>query len=172
MAAFTDDDRGALDFELLRDGATTLYRRRTRFEAAIDALAALGYVVHRIDAATREEFERGMTRALDFEGQFGYAPWTGSLDALVDAFRGVAFAGRGVVFAFLRLDALHAVEPALARGTLDILEGASRDYLLYGLRLIGLVQTDDPDLDLGALGGRGAQWNRSEWLAADRRAPL
>ena len=136
----------------------------------MDKLVALGYLVHRIDARAREPFFTGLTEALRFLENFGYAPWTGNLDALNDAFREVLFGDhRGVAFAFHRFDALYRVDPRLARVTLDILEASARDHLLFGHRLLAVVHSDDPDLDLGLLGGRGATWNRQEWLTAHRR---
>jgi hypothetical protein len=121
-------------------------------------------------ARVRASFAAGLTEALRFHENFGYTPWTGNLDAVNDAFREVLFGDhRGVVFAFHSFDALHRAELHLAQGTLDILEASARDHLLFGHRLLAVVHSDDPDLDLGSLGGRGATWNRREWLSADRR---
>jgi hypothetical protein len=170
MTAFSEADVDSIDFELLRHGATTLFRRPALFNAAVDELSALGYSVHRIDARARVPFVAGLTEALRFLENFGYTPWTGNLNALNDAFREVLFGDhRGVAFAFHGLDALHRVEPDLAQGTLDILEASARDHMLFGHRLLAVVQSDDPDLNLGSLGGRGVIWNRREWLTADRR---
>jgi len=170
MAAFSAADVGSIDFELLRHGAITLFRRPALFDAAVDQLTAIGYLVHRIDARAGVTFVAGLTEALRFHENFGYAPWTGNLDALNDAFREVLFGDhRGVAFAFYGLDALHRVEPDLAQGTLDILEASARDHMLFGHRLLAVAHSDDPDLNLGSLGGRGATWNRREWLTANRR---
>lgn len=170
MVAFFEADVGSIDFELLRHGATTLFRRLVLFNAAVDQLAALGYLVHRIDARARVPFVDGLTKALRFHDNFGYTPWGGNLDALNDAFRYVSFDDhRGVAFAFHGLDALHQVEPRLAQCTLDILESSARDHMLFGHRLLAVVQSDDPDLNLGSLGARAATWNRREWYATDRR---
>jgi hypothetical protein len=170
MAAFGAAEVDSLDFELLQHGATTLFRRPALFNAAVDQLAALGYLVHRIDAQARGSFVAGLTEALRFHENFGYTPWGGNLDALNDAFREVLFGDhRGVAFAFHGFDALHRVEPRLAQVTLDILEGSSRDHMLFGHRLLAVVHSDDPDLNLGSLGGRGVTWNRQESLTADRR---
>jgi hypothetical protein len=167
------DPLAPLEFSLLRHGATTLFRRRALFAEAAEGLAALGYQVHQIDARARAPFLADLTLALAFQENFGYAPWTGSLDALNDALRSVAFGDhRGVAFAFERLDALHAADAPLAQGTLDLVEANARDHLLSGHRLVALVQSDDPWLDLGPLGGRPATWNAREWMNADRVGEL
>ena len=170
MAAFCAADGDSIDFELLQHGATTLFRRPALFNAAVDQLTALGYLVHRIDARAREPFVTGLTEALRFHENFGYTPWGGNLDALNDAFREVLFGDhRGVAFAFHRFDALHRVEPRLAQGTLDILEGSARDHMLFAIGCwpwftpMTLTSTSDRSA------GRCATWNRREWLAADRR---
>jgi hypothetical protein len=57
----------------------------------------------------------------------------------------------------------------VAEIVLDILAGSSRFLLLNGGRLVTLVQTNDPNLRIGKLGGATPQWNRREWLDAKRR---
>lgn len=100
MAAFSGADVESIDYKLLRYGATTLFRRPALFSAAIDELAALGYLVHRIDARAPAPFIAGLTEALRFHENLGYTPWTGDLNALNDAFREVVFDDhRGVAFA-------------------------------------------------------------------------
>ena len=51
---------------------------------------------------------------------------------------------------------------------LDEMAGASRHCTLKGKRFILLVQTDDPNMRIGALGGTSPAWNRREWLKANR----
>jgi len=50
-----------------------------------------------------------------------------------------------------------------AEVVLDIIVSGSRFHLLNGNRLLALVQTDDPELRFGAIGGSSPQWNRREW---------
>ena len=154
---------------LLRHGAITKFFRREPFERTIAELVNAGYRAHVIDADDGSVFRAQMTRALRFRENFGYEPWTGNLDALNDAFRSIELATvAGVVFAFTRFDLLHAAEPRLAEGVVDVLESASREHLVVGARLIGLVQSDDPRLELPACGGRSPSWNDEEWLDANR----
>ncbi len=154
---------------LLRHGAITKFFRREPFQRTVAELAKAGYRAHLIDADDASVFRAQMTRALRFQENFGYEPWTGSLDALNDAFRSVDFESvTGVVFAFSRFELLHAADPRFGEGVLDILESASREHLVLGMRLIGLVQSDDPRLELPACGGRAPAWNDEEWLNTSR----
>jgi hypothetical protein len=57
---------------------------------------------------------------------------------------------------------------AAAQTVLDIMASASRVMLLTGKRLITLVQSDDPRMQFGKLGGVSAEWNKREWLNRDR----
>ena len=64
-----------------------------------------------------------MSDALNWQGQFGYWPWTGNLDALTDGFREQPFGseGRGA----LMLDGFHVLEQTdkdYAHIVLDIIE--------------------------------------------------
>ena len=56
-------------------------------------------------------------------------------------------------------------------GLLDIIAHQSRIWLVEGQRLLCLVQSDDPDLDFGIVGGYRPSWNRSEWSDSERKAP-
>ncbi|MGE3272420.1 MAG: hypothetical protein AB7P40_26970, partial [Chloroflexota bacterium] len=58
-----------------------------------------------------------------------------------------------------------------ALAILDIIEDGSRWHLLFGRRLVALVQTDDPELEFERVGARPVTWNRREWLRAQRGLP-
>jgi hypothetical protein len=169
MASFTEDDTDRLDWQLLQNGAVTLYWRRELFDRDISWLRDHGYSAHIIDCADIARFHAQMTRVLRFKENYGYEPWTGNLDALRDAFSDLVFDSvTGIAFCFTRIDLLAAADRDLARTTLDIIESQSRDYLLFGHRFLAFAQTDDPAIELGSIGARRANWNRSEWLNANR----
>lgn len=56
-----------------------------------------------------------------------------------------------------------------AEVVLDVMAGACRFFLLNGKRFMVLVQTENPDIQIGSLGGRSPVWNRREWLNAKRK---
>jgi hypothetical protein len=155
--------------EFLGYGAITKFFRRELFQAAVAKLTEGGYRVHVVDCSNEEAFRDRMTTVLRFEENFGYAPWTGNLDALNDAFRYVDYESvAGVVFAFEHFDRLHREDAYRAHAVLDILECASRDALLAGWDLVGLLQSDDPRLEIAPCGARTPTWNQAEWLNTNR----
>lgn len=168
---FTDDTALDMpDYRHLRDGPVILFRRKPVLEAAIAALAPAGYRAIRLPCADgAEAFRLHMTAALKWQAQFGYAPWTGSLDALNDALRAEPRdSSRNTVICIEDFHRLHAADPDRAVAMLDIMASASRQYLLFGARLLIFVQTDDGDFHARSLGGTAAIWNPAEWLISDR----
>jgi hypothetical protein len=153
----------------MQNSAVTLYYRRHLFERDMNWLAEYGYAIHTIDCSYEEVFESQISRALCFVERFGYE-WSRNLDALNDGFYNIEFHGvTGVAFCLMRYDALAAADPHAAHAVLDIIEWNSRYHLLFGNRLLALVQSDDPDISFDSLGARPAEWNRDEWFTASRR---
>lgn len=59
-------------------------------------------------------------------------------------------------------------ERSTAEVVLDIFAKAVRYHMLFGRRLLILVQSDDPNIQFGRLGGVTACWNHREWLNKNR----
>lgn len=169
MAPFSKADVDRLDWELLREGAVTLYWRRALFERDVAWLREHDYSVHLVDCSDVVKFCDQMSRALRFAEHFGYEPWTGNLNALNDAIGCLEFGSHaGVAFCFSRIDLLAAADRQTAQAMLDILDLQSRECLLLGHRLLALAQTDDAAIQLEPVGARAVKWNREEWLDANR----
>ncbi len=169
MAPFSENDTGRLDWQLMQNGAVTLYFRTAILEGDLAWLGDHSYRIQTIDCDDLAAFYRQVSHVLKFKEQFGYGEWMGNLDALNDALRHLEIdPGSGVVLCFLRYDLLRTASPELAEGVLDVIEWNSRDYLLLGRRLLALVQSDDPRIQFHPLGARAAGWNRREWLNKDR----
>jgi RNAse (barnase) inhibitor barstar len=169
MAPFSEGDRDRLDWQLLQNGAVTLYFQSAILEGDLAWLRDHGYRIETIDCHDLTAFYRQVSLALNFKEQFGYDGWTGNLDALNDALRHPEVDPQsGLIFCFLRYDLIRTASPELADGVLDMIERNSRDYLLYGRRLLALVQSDDPRIQFHSLGARSANWSRREWFNKDR----
>jgi hypothetical protein len=170
MASFSENDEGQLDFRLLLDCAVTLYFRREYLDLDVDWLKRNGYTVHLIDCTVLTEFQRQVSRILQFKENFGYESWTGNLDALNDGYWNLDFTSvTGVVLCLLRFDCLFGVDRSSANSILDIIECNSRQKLLYGHRLFALVQTDDPEIRIDPIGCHVPRWNQRERLDETRR---
>ena len=59
-------------------------------------------------------------------------------------------------------------ETSTAKVVLSIFAKAVRYHMLFGRRLLILVQSDDPKIEFGRLGGVAASWNHREWLNKNR----
>src|SRR5688572_14562804 len=87
---------------------------------------------------------------LEFRGYYGR-----NLDALNDCLCDIEISeesGRALVFN--RYDAFTVRFPRLAWAILDIVEITSRRLLLFGRRLLVLVQSDDPAISFEPVGAR------------------
>ncbi|WP_442957136.1 hypothetical protein [Phreatobacter sp. AB_2022a] len=154
-------DASRADLALLRIAAVTMVSDRALFDACRARLRALDYAEIFLRFETLDGFRRELSAGLKWREQFGYAPWTGNLDALNDGFRDPpSFSGSGgLVVAIDGFDALMAAEPRTATVLLDIIECQSRNHLLYGRRLIALIRSDARQpLARLTFGGRGPNW--------------
>jgi predicted enzyme related to lactoylglutathione lyase len=73
-----------------------------------------------------------------------------------------------VVLVLKGLDQVRGKDEASVLALLDLLASIARWHLLFGRRLICLVETGDIDLDTGVLGGERPGWSRHEFLLAHR----
>lgn len=163
-------DTERADWPLLRHGAVTLFWRADLFTAAKQELAAIGYRLIEVDSASCAALIAALSDGLEWERQFGYAPWSGNLNAFQEGLAGAPF-GDQMCLA-LCLQGFHRVahdDAEFAEGLLDIIERESRNHLVMGRRLLALVQTDDGQYSTGPLGGRAATWNLAEWLDRSRK---
>lgn len=76
---------------------------------------------------------------------------------------------RGLILVFRRYDSFVEEDGKFAEAILDIIARQSRVWLLTGQKLIGLIQSDNPDLDFPELGGTSPSWNGIEWLNENRK---
>ena len=176
MAAFDprDDLSQDLAFQLMVHTSVTLFWRRALLDETADWLAKSGYHVVALDAAgwtTEEDLHRDIAAALDFPDYYGH-----NLNALNDCLRDVAdqeygwpAEAAGLVLAFTGYDRFVAASPQVAQIVLDIVAGQARSALLFGRRLLVLVQTDDPQLSFDPVGALPVVWNDAEWLDDSRR---
>jgi hypothetical protein len=153
-----------IDEDLLRDGYATLYLRREVLEGDVAALRGLGYRIDDFDgrAWTTEDAAHGdLARVLAFPDYYGR-----NLDALNDCLSDLDVQRR--VFVLSRFDVVASAMPAFAHGVLDVIANRSRIGMIFGYRLIMLVQSNDPRLVLAPVGAATVGWNRREWMNASR----
>lgn len=165
MAAFRDDtnDFQQLDYALLRNGSINLYYRAELLGEDIEWLAAHSYRIDNFDCSTwqtEEDMYSAFAATLDFPDYFGR-----NLAALNDCLRDIEVPKEsGRILVFHRYDAFAVKMPEIAWHVLDILEINSRTYLLFGRRLLTLLQSNDPEIQFKSVGACPVRWNNQEWL--------
>ena len=151
-----------LDWSLLEDSASTLYVQSEFINEDAEWLRAHNY---RIDTfhCTLWTTEKIMLKEL--AAHFGSPDYEGcDLDMLKDWLWNLEIPEEGGrVLVFLRFDAFLKMFPNAAWSILEYVEMSSRRMLLFGRRLLALVQSDDPNISLKPVGARQPMWNSHEW---------
>jgi RNAse (barnase) inhibitor barstar len=169
MAVFKNDPREweRLDWQLLQNGAVTLYHRASILTEDIAWMQRAGYKVHTLDAAqwtTPAKFHEDAMRALSFPSYYGknLAAWIDHLAELPVPEQG------GLALQFKHYDVFAKAQQPFAQTVLDSIESTSRRLMLTGRRLLALVQTDDPRIRFERVGAMAVTWNPREWNDAER----
>jgi len=177
MAVFSTDEPNdhRLDWTILRDGGVELYWRPDILADDIDWLESNGYKVISFEAAewrSEDQMHDSFRTALGFPDYYG-----NNLNALEDCIWNdllVPDTG-GLVLVLNHYDQFaEAVqiegsnERSFAATVLHVLARAIRYQMLFGKRLMILVQSSDPRIRFEHLAEISADWNRREWLNKNR----
>ncbi len=166
---FLQGETERFDWPLLQNGAINLYRGMELYDSAIESLSELKYYIIRVRFETLDKFTNDVSDALKWKKQFGYSPWTGNLNGLNDGLSGEPFeSANDSAICIENFDALVRADESLSNALLEMVERHSRNYLLFGKRLIGMIQTNDSDYQCSNIGGASANWNGAEWLNENR----
>jgi hypothetical protein len=175
VATFDPDEAwdGSLGWRLLGNGCVTLFWQAPVLAETVGELRDGGYRVLSLDAGTWADEARmheQLAAAFGFPDHYGE-----NLDALNDCLRDVATYAdgsardaAGTVLVLDRFDTFARHEPDVAHALLDSFAATSRLGLLFGHRMMCLLRSDDPDLDLPPFGATHALWNDAEWLHTHR----
>jgi hypothetical protein len=171
------EDWERLDWQILRDGAIHLYWRSEYLAEDERWFADHGYRLYRFDCSTwtsSDEMFADFGRVLEFPDW-----WGRNINALDECMADLAIGtGAGAALLLSNFDIYFFGSGAAtlmsgrieAEVVLDIISRASQFQLLNGRRLVALIQTKDPKLHIGKLGGMAPCWNRREWLDAKRES--
>lgn len=177
MASFNKDDFVTTDYQLLLNGPVALFQDTSILEDYIAELKAMKYAVHDVDTKDRsmQEWLRMLGESLNFPDYFK----GDSLDSFNDLMHDVRFgeygygwdseADTGIVLVLRHYDAFSAANSDEAHSVADIIADNSRVAMLAGNRMILLLQVDDADYALTAIGATAANWNDRESLASSRK---
>jgi RNAse (barnase) inhibitor barstar len=169
MAAFRNepDTWGRIDWLLMQNGPVSLYWREAYLDEDLRWLKEHGYRVDSFDASawnSEVQMHRDFARTLAFPEYYGL-----NLDALNDCLSDLEIADEsGRVVVLRHFDTFANRISNVAWTVLDILANRSRTFMLYGLRFVVVVQSDDATINLSPVGASTVNWNHREWLNRDR----
>ncbi|HXI71911.1 MAG TPA: barstar family protein [Verrucomicrobiae bacterium] len=166
MPFFRQEDLGRLDWRLLQNGFINLYWRINYLDEDVQKLEELNYRIARFDCSSWKTMDES---AVDISSKLNIQ-WNGkSLDALNDLLTDIDIPFEsGFVLVFSKYDLFQKLEPKTSWPILDILASNGRLHLLFGKRLICMVQVDEPTLNFQPVGAQAVLWNPREWLNKDR----
>lgn len=164
MAVFDEADPerpNRLDWQILRNGAVTLYFDAKVLEEACIWFQEHHYRLYRFDGTqwkTPDDFYDAA------RGILGLPEYCGNnLDSLRDCLWSIGVPQEGgAILVFSRFDAFWQQWRTFSFDLLDILEEQSRKFLLFGQRLIILVQSDHSNLSFQPVGARPVLLNPTE----------
>lgn len=166
MAIFenTPDEWQRLDYIILRDGWASLYWRQGILDTDISWFKNEGYKVVLFDFTKWSDLNRlheDLKKYLRFPEYYGK-----NFNALRDCLSDIEITETGLLIVFQHF---QSFEKTIALGMLDIFANSSREHILFGERLLTLVQADDPNYQIDEFGACSILWNRAEWFTADRK---
>lgn len=150
------------DLALLQGGAVILYHAPAALSADTGWLRAHGYRIAPCECARwPERSAAGLASALG--GRLGGEAI--NLDALADLLRTLALPVEGGLALVLHsYDSFARRDRTRAQALLDVLAEGSRFQLVYGRRLLILVQSNDPRIRFEPVGATPVDWNEAEWM--------
>jgi hypothetical protein len=161
------------DGQLFADSSVVMYHSPAVLDADITILEEKGYNVFQFDCA---EWESELEMYTDLQRKLSLPYLTHGLDGLDELIWTLQIQDLGIVLVFRRFDSLlktASFRPKTPWHLLDIVARNSRFHMLFGDRLMALVQTDDPNLQIEPLGGHSVvrnprEWTNSDWLETGR----
>jgi hypothetical protein len=179
------------DLKLALRGAVTLIHRVQGLDAATEQLRRHGYRVLVADAGSWSDsaaMHADLARLLEFPDYYGAnldalndslgelvtrpaatSPAAADAAATCSAAAACGPAVNGIALALLRFDAFARRDPSTAHALSDIIAQQARVAALYGVRLLGLLQSDDATLELPEVGATPVSWTDFEPPDAEPR---
>jgi hypothetical protein len=172
MPSFGRNEWRAQDFQLLLTGAIHLFWRRAILDETVAELREAGYDILVLDASrwsSEGEMHSDIAREFSFPAYYGK-----NMDALNDCLRDVALGEENsaltsaTALVLDHFDSFVRAEASAAQTFIDIFADNSRRAMLVGHRMVCLLQSDDPRLQLAPVGATPVAWNHKEWMEKNR----
>ncbi len=154
----------SLDWQILINGSVSLYNNIEIMKEDMTILKENGYHLKVFDFKcidTEDVFHRVMKKNLEFPEYYGE-----NLSAFTDCLVNDLFIPEdgGVAMVFMGFDTFYINNEAIAHEILECLDLGSRRRLLYGERLVTLLQLCDEKIIIRDIGRHTIMWNLREFL--------
>jgi len=155
------------DIEILKKGPICMYFKNTILNEDVSWFSNNNFEVIDMNARSwsRRNIHQNLKKELNFPDYYG-ENLNAFNDCLSDMYNKKY---RGLILVFRRYDNFVDEDNKTAEALIDIIARMSRYWLVTGQKLIGLIQSDNPDLYFPELGGNSPTWNSAEWFDADRK---
>jgi RNAse (barnase) inhibitor barstar len=165
MAVFKnpEDTFERVDWKILQDGWANLYWKSKILENDLDWFRKENFDVKDFDCSNWNQAKNihyALKQQLHFPDYYGE-----NLNALNDCLSDLQIDEYGFVVCFRHFD---VVDKDIAHGLLDVFAKNARLHLLFGKKVLMLIQVDDPKYQIDPIGACTVSWNSSEWLNRTR----
>ena len=160
-----------MDFLLIQNGFIKLFHQRAILDGTVSWLRGHRYKVVQVDAAawqSQADLHQNIAQALDFPDYYG-----SNLAALNDCLSDVAVqtygwtpTDTGLVLVIDGYETFEGRDAPIAHYLLDIFARQATYAAPFGHRMMCLVRTGDPELEIPLVGGLSVAWNHREVLGA------
>ena len=162
-----------LDYRLCANGPVTLYHRRDLLLDDVDWLIRAGYQVELFQCVTwtnEDGMHSDLRQRMSFPSYYGnnFDALNDCLTDLVEHDYGWRSDATGLVLVFEGLDNFANSSFHAAQTLLDIVARRARGALVFGERLMCLVQSDHPNIEFAPVGASPVDWNQAEFLDSNR----
>ncbi len=156
-----------LDMLILKNGSIVMYHNTVILEEDIKWFEKSRYEILDINVQNwnSKNFHKKVKENFNFPDYYGE-----NMNAFEDCLSDLLNKKyRGLLIVLRNIDIIAEQDRNLTEGFLGIISSISRRWLLYSQFLIGAIQSNDPDIHFGTLGGEKPLWNSDEWFDEDRR---
>ncbi|MFL5740222.1 MAG: barstar family protein [Flavisolibacter sp.] len=165
MAIFRNnpDESQRLDWRILQNGWTNLYWQKSVLEKDLEWFKNEQFKIVDFDCKqwmNATIIHKALAKQLDFPDYYGE-----NFNALNDCLSDLQVSESGIVIVFRYF---QFVDKEIAHALLDIFAMNSRLHILFGKKLLTLVQVDEPNYQIKPVGCCPVLWNGAEWENSKR----
>lgn len=164
MAIFIEDSHflnGRLDWAILQNGWSSLYCKEVILEKDLKWFRESDFKIVEINCSdwiNSDSIHKSLREELSFPDYYG-----NNLDALNDCLSEVDIPGEGLIVVLKSFD---IVQREIGQKIVDIFANNSRRNILFGRKLILLVQVSSRNFEMSDVGGSPVLWNGAEFYIA------